>query len=480
MPITPPLSPRAQFNLPDNQSRSQKKVAECSADLAGYLVYAELNNPYSSLFNAVIKLKPKYLNVFMLQLTRDGAFHPPRYSININDTKYEIPQEIVEKCVSAQGILRLESVVDADNEVIRISMLRQDNYRPFQTLLNTSKGLDLVEHDIQKVIEYDGIYKGDLKNGKPIGFGIIEFNNGAITEGDFDDNGKMNGDGTFTGESGNKYQGKFVNGKLSIVNKITLTNGNIYQGEFSISDDYKITGEGTLTRKHGGMIDIYEGKFDNGKLSGEGKLTRKHGDMIDIYEGKFVDGKITGEGTLTLKHGDMIGTYKGKFVNGKMHGKGVLTRKNGDIYEGYFFKDKMHCLRCKGKLTLENGDIYDGEFVDGKLNGAGTLTQKSGVLYQGNFVDGKMDGEGNYTYDNVTYEGSFFNNSLKITAKSILTLNGTQYRIVTNKAGDLLYKNSHAKYDYETFDEIMWEDIQLKQIDPNHNEEDSASCCTVM
>ena len=56
------------------------------------------------------------------------------------------------------------------------------------------------------------IYKGDVKNGKPNGLGVITFPDGSKFVGEHKDGGK-NGQGIFTFSWGGKYDGEYKDGK---------------------------------------------------------------------------------------------------------------------------------------------------------------------------------------------------------------------------------------------------------------------------
>ena len=55
-------------------------------------------------------------------------------------------------------------------------------------------------------------YEGEIRNGKPDGFGILIWFDGRKYVGNFKD-GKMDGQGTLTFSSGEKYVGEWKDGK---------------------------------------------------------------------------------------------------------------------------------------------------------------------------------------------------------------------------------------------------------------------------
>lgn len=72
----------------------------------------------------------------------------------------------------------------------------------------------------------------------------------------------------------------------------------------------------------------YTGKFDNGKRTGHGDFTFSNG---DTYSGNFLNGKFHGRGMYRYADGDI---YDGQWQNGKMAGHGVLKRPDGTKQEG--------------------------------------------------------------------------------------------------------------------------------------------------
>ena len=56
------------------------------------------------------------------------------------------------------------------------------------------------------------VYKGEWKNGKPNGLGVMTYPDGHKYVGEWK-NGKYNGQGTFSWSNGNKYVGEFKDGK---------------------------------------------------------------------------------------------------------------------------------------------------------------------------------------------------------------------------------------------------------------------------
>ena len=169
-----------------------------------------------------------------------------------------------------------------------------------------------------------------------------------------------NGYGTYTWTSGNKYVGKYKDGKQH--------------------------GQGTLTFADGGK---YIGQWEDGKLQGRGTLTLKNGSKL---VGKWKDGKLHGRGTYTSASGDK---YVGEWKDGKMHGQGTLTYDNGNKYVGEFKDDKRH---GQGTLTFANGGKYVGEFRNALYHGQGTYRGADGTIDKGIWKYGKLEWQIDFKY----------------------------------------------------------------------------------
>ena len=143
--------------------------------------------------------------------------------------------------------------------------------------------------------------------------------------------------GTYKAESGHKYTGLFVNGK--IIKGISIYPGGAkYVGEFK---DYKPHGYGTFVWTNG---DKYYGEWKDGKSDGNGTKVWKNGRK---YLGTFKNDKLHGSGTLFYPDGKK---YTGEFINGKRHGEGTFTYSDGTAYIGKFITGKEQGVgECVGK-----------------------------------------------------------------------------------------------------------------------------------
>jgi hypothetical protein len=82
-------------------------------------------------------------------------------------------------------------------------------------------------------------YKGQVKNGKPNGLGVIIYPRGFKYVGEYKD-GKRNGQGTWTHPDGFKYVGEYKDGKRNGQGTWTHPDGWKYVGEYK--DGYRWNG----------------------------------------------------------------------------------------------------------------------------------------------------------------------------------------------------------------------------------------------
>jgi hypothetical protein len=175
--------------------------------------------------------------------------------------------------------------------------------------------------------------------------------------------------------------------------KEVYSNGDEYEGEFN--DEGKRHGSGTYSTPSG---DLYVGTYRLGVRHGKGIYTMKDGTR---YEGEFKDGKPCGKGTYVFSNQDI---YIGEFDNDEFHGEGSWSSPNGSSYQGQFFNGKRH-----GRGTFySKGALYNGEWQKGIFSGYGIYLYPNGDSYEGEFKNGRFNGYGRYTTTSkVTVEGLF-------------------------------------------------------------------------
>ncbi|MCU7549849.1 protein kinase [Chitinophagaceae bacterium LB-8] len=219
-------------------------------------------------------------------------------------------------------------------------------------------------------------YYGEVKNGKPHGYGIAKYTKGDVYEGYYK-NGKMSGEGTYTWENGSQYIGQRKNDKRDGYGTFIYEDGSKYAGEWKNGVQ---SGEGKIYDSDGNLL--YEGRFENGKMvddlvdedDDKDLTTSRNGYYVvqyedGLYEGNFTDGQMDGQGTFTWSNGDK---YTGTWKEGLMHGYGTYSAAED--------RQIKNCPDCS---------VYKGYYVDGQKSGFGRCYDKNGhLLYEGQFKDG--------------------------------------------------------------------------------------------
>ena len=246
------------------------------------------------------------------------------------------------------------------------------------------------------------IYKGEITNGKPNGFGILSYPyNGNSVVGEWKNGKEWNTKHT---KKDGTILGKFENGES------VVSIGVLYRGWRNAKVGfYKEKWEGVEKEKWEGVesednedFGKYEGEINNGEPNGQGTYTCPDGQK---YIGEWKEGKWNGQGTETLHDGKK---YVGEFKDGSKHGQGTETSPDGRKYEGEWINGFPN---GQGIETSTKGGKYVGGFKYGKYNSQGTYTWSDGKKYVGEYKDGLPNGQGTYTLPNgEKYVGEFKNN----------------------------------------------------------------------
>jgi hypothetical protein len=271
-------------------------------------------------------------------------------------------------------------------------------------------------------------YEGYWKNDKRKGQGTNNYANGDVYKGDWKDD-QQNGYGTYTFSSGDKYSGNYINHRKNGNGTYYYKDGRKYAGNWK---DDKYDGQGTFYATDG---TTKSGTWSNGTYVGASKNTYNEsktgcvsGNCNDgygvwefasgeRYEGYWQNTMRNGEGTNNYKSGAVfVGTWK----DDKRHGYGNYTFVKGGTYESYmgnYSEDKMH---GQGTLVYVNGQKYIGSFKNGLYDGEGTLynidgtVQSAGIWKENKFVGTSEDNYGCVTGNCKTGTGTYvFENGAK-------------------------------------------------------------------
>lgn len=201
--------------------------------------------------------------------------------------------------------------------------------------------------------------------------------------------GVKTGEGTYSDDTGLRYEGAFVDGRFHGTGTAWYADGGRYEGDWQ---EGKRAGEGTY---RGPDDATYTGQFVEDQFHGQGTLTRANG---DILTGTWAGSQLNGHGSLTTADGLL---YVGGFRNDRFHGEGSVTEPGGTSYEGEFSNGKYH---GRGSEVLADGKKYQGEYVEGKFHGKGLLLNPNGSSIESTFRHGEPYGQVKLT----TPEGEVF------------------------------------------------------------------------
>ena len=260
------------------------------------------------------------------------------------------------------------------------------------------------------VVNYEnGVYEGEIKDGKRNGQGTMTYTSGNVYVGEWVED-QRSGQGTFTlanstEDHPNYYTGQWEQDLKNGQGTQYYGNGNVYKGEWK---NDQIKGKGSFTWYDG---DNFTGEWENNQMSGHGTFTWADSTEKSphYYIGQWLQGLKNGHGTLYSSDG----IYDGEWKNGKKNGQGKMTyTPSGDVYEGdwvddqrngqgtYTFADNTEdtphysigqwendFANGQGTMYYANGDIYEGEWVNGQRNGTGIYTFKTGDSFQAVWKD---------------------------------------------------------------------------------------------
>lgn len=171
------------------------------------------------------------------------------------------------------------------------------------------------------------LYKGEWRDDKPVGNGILFTLPNEIIEGRFDGYKIVDGQVKILLSNGEFYEGNFRNNMRNATGIHYYLNGDFYDGEWQ--RDRRV-GRGRLFHKDGSKL---VGVFADDKL--EGKV-----DFEDAY-GNLAMAEDPTKARVKSKKNDFHCTSAG-FVNGKLYSQGKIEFKSGDKYKGAF-KDGRPC-----------------------------------------------------------------------------------------------------------------------------------------
>ncbi|OMJ86178.1 hypothetical protein SteCoe_12384 [Stentor coeruleus] len=184
------------------------------------------------------------------------------------------------------------------------------------------------------------------------------------------------------------YSGQILEGKKSGIGYLKFEDGSKYFGGWK---NNKPHGNGYLVFndiKKNNKNHFYRGEFKHGLYSGEG--TYKEG--LYFYEGNWESNKKHGVGHECMRNMD---NYYGDFFEGKRHGSGIIEMENGGKVEGIFENGSLVAGTYELEENKDNRINYQGYWKNGLFHGEGTLiissTESHIIRMEGIFVKGEFN-----------------------------------------------------------------------------------------
>lgn len=233
------------------------------------------------------------------------------------------------------NLKKCSSVPIVFNEIDVLSLQNQDRYyfhNCYEERL-TQVHLPMVFGDVGDNL----YYQGEWLNDRPHGLGVMIYNNGSYTYGNYR-NGVLHGEGVFYSEGVCTYEAQYIHGYM---------NGAFTTKE--CKDFNKFEGYSFLGNYYGqGILDngknIWKGFFIGSDLNGLGSI-----EVIDrttcSIKGYFLDGNLHGQGELfncpkINKHSEdkVKGIYSfGRLVRGETYFSNNRLRSKGTFYNNFLF-----------------------------------------------------------------------------------------------------------------------------------------------
>ena len=301
-------------------------------------------------------------------------------------------------------------------------------------------------------------YRGQLKDGKFNGNGILTYTDGR-TEVGFFVNGYYIGKVTFIDKNGREmdipsidgafdhpvkiermcteegriyktiYRGTWYNGFMNGYGKLESTVKAPVEG-FFLNDEYlgQLWGISEAGKRY--KIDFKHNKF-NGKVH----ITYPKGEE---YEGGWKDGYREGEGRfINAQHVE----YFGQWSNNKREGHGIIDFHTTGVHFDGFFKDDMY--DGKGKFTYPDGS-FTGYFSKNLREGVGKLRYPDKTICEGTWIHNKREGEVFFKFKDGSEFKGLFENDLLYGSGEYHTLAGSFY--VDNLENFLKYPQNYELY----------------------------------
>lgn len=204
-----------------------------------------------------------------------------------------------------------------------------------------------------------GVYTGNLVNGKPDGYGVLRYSVSIRNNGD---------------RAEAIYNGNFKNGEFNGFGKLNIKEYRFRSNSNNVDDLY---------------IETYEGEFIEGKYEGKGKLYvwDKYSRLYS-YEGEFINNNFDGVGTMSYSYNIFTNVYSidkdmilsGNWAGGQLNGKAKIKNTHEDN---------------RGQKALSE---VEGNYSNGKRDGIFKITGNFkgygyNYSYYTRYINGEPTGE---------------------------------------------------------------------------------------
>ena len=259
-----------------------------------------------------------------------------------------------------------------------------------------------------------GSYEGDVdENGKRQGIGKMTYESGTYYEGGFVDDKFDCDKGIYRWSDSAEYEGAWKNGERQGVGVFRSSDGSV---DYSMYKGGSYEGPGVAwTADRKAAYKLIDGvRKDPISLAMAEKLAQEF--HLPVPEpsavvpsqsaaapapskgfgilGKiFSKHKIDANGNPMFKDHGEWGTYDGTVdENGKRQGKGKMTYESGNYYDGEFVDDKFH--GDNGIYHWFDGEEYQGSWKAGERHGVGIFRAADGCVDYSMYEYGNHNGEG--------------------------------------------------------------------------------------
>jgi hypothetical protein len=293
-----------------------------------------------------------------------------------------------------------------------------------------------------------------FKEGRRHFKGAVAMPNGNQYDGETLDE-LPNGRGTMIFvETGDKYEGSWVEGKRTEQGRVTYANGDTFNGKWL--DDMK-HGTGTYNFADGRVL---SGSWQHDRAEGAGTMKLP---SSESYSGKWEGGELVGEVDYRWPNGRVYtgelagiqgfsfsrlriseGVYFGSLLDALPHGLGSLSLQAWTSRYVVHVHGSWLSLKIEGyaEKTLCEGEGYKGWWSNSMLNGQGSYEWLDGTVFSGHWENNKRSGFGVIKLPNGSqYEGLWDDDELVETFISkVQTKPSHDLELDSNQVNSLIFE----------------------------------------